>query len=68
MAVGQGKGSRYKKCCQWEEGAKNHHDSKTAIKKQVEPDRRLTDVSSQIDKVFEHFKRIICVDWRMSSS
>ena len=28
MVLGQGKGPRYKKCCQWKEGAKNYYNSK----------------------------------------
>lgn len=34
---------------------KNTTTAKTAIKKQAEPDRRFSDVSTQIDKVFQQF-------------
>ena len=34
---------------------KNASTAKTPIKKQANPDRRIADVSSQIDKVFEQF-------------
>ena len=36
-------------------GKKTTTTAKTAVKKQAEPDRRLADVSSQIDKAFEQF-------------
>lgn len=38
-----------------EKRAKSYYNSKNHNKKQTEPDRRLADVSSQIDKAFEQF-------------
>lgn len=50
----KGKGRRIKNAVSGKKEQKTT-TIKTAAKKQVEPDRRLADVSSQIDKAFEQF-------------
>ena len=49
------KGHGIKKAVDGKKEQKTTPTVKTTIKKQTEPDRRLTDVSSQIDKAFEQF-------------